>query len=157
MKKGVYVRPATHAGGPQSADPNAPPYGVRFRLKSDFDESNYSGSEKVILKALKTFGMLLADGGEVPLTFADDPVVQVHDPGLKPALVQQFKVKPSAQDLEAPYIERNIQQIGTTSSRFTSIHKCLAARGLYPMNGHKNKVEKGVMGTNPITRMGIAR
>jgi uncharacterized membrane protein (UPF0182 family) len=30
--------------------------------------------------------------------------------GAYPALVQQFKVKPSAQDLEAPYIERNIQQ-----------------------------------------------
>jgi hypothetical protein len=72
MKKAVYVRPATHAGGPQSTDPNAPPYGVRFRLKADFDESNYSGSEKVILKALKTYGMLLSDGGEVPLTFADD-------------------------------------------------------------------------------------
>jgi hypothetical protein len=72
MKKGVYVRPATHAGGPESADPNAPPYGVRFRLKADFDESNYSASEKVILKALKTHGMLLSDGGEVPLTFADD-------------------------------------------------------------------------------------
>ena len=72
MKKGVYVRPATHAGGPDSTDPNAPPYGVRFRLKADFDESSYSASERVILKALKTYGMLLSDGGEVPLTFADD-------------------------------------------------------------------------------------
>jgi hypothetical protein len=72
MKEGVYVRPATHAGGPQSTDPNAPPYGVRFRLRADFDESNYSPSEKVILKALKTYGMLLSDGGQIPLTFADD-------------------------------------------------------------------------------------
>ncbi|OBK54810.1 hypothetical protein [Mycobacterium kubicae] len=72
MKEGVYVRPATHAGGPQSTDPNAPPYGVRFRLKADFDESKFSASEKVIIKALKTYGMLLADGGEIPLTFADD-------------------------------------------------------------------------------------
>jgi hypothetical protein len=30
--------------------------------------------------------------------------------GAYPALVQQFKVKPSAQDLEAPYIQRNIDQ-----------------------------------------------
>jgi hypothetical protein len=72
MKEGVYVRPSTHAGGPASSDPNAPPYGVRFRLKKDFDESSYSASEKVILKALKTYGMLLSDGGEIPLTFADD-------------------------------------------------------------------------------------
>jgi serine/threonine-protein kinase len=72
MKADVYVHPATHAGGPESADPDAPPYGVRFRLKPDFDESGYSDSEKVILKALKTHGMLLADGGEIALTFADD-------------------------------------------------------------------------------------
>ena len=72
MKESVYVRPATHAGGPESTDPNAPPYGVRFRLRADFDESGYNESEKVILTALKTHGMLLSDGGEIPLTFADD-------------------------------------------------------------------------------------
>ncbi|MFO0616259.1 MAG: hypothetical protein U0414_26935 [Polyangiaceae bacterium] len=72
MKAGVYVHPATHAGGPSSSDANAPPYGVRFRLKSTFDESPYNAGEKVILKALKTFGMVLSDGGHVALTFADD-------------------------------------------------------------------------------------
>jgi hypothetical protein len=72
MKDDVYVRPATHAGGPKSTDPNATPYGVRFRLRADFDESSYNQAQKVILKALKTHGMLLADGGQVPLTFADD-------------------------------------------------------------------------------------
>jgi|EndMetStandDraft_7_1072992.scaffolds.fasta_scaffold00213_11 hypothetical protein len=72
MKADVYVHPATHAGGPENLAPDAPPYGVRFRLKPDFDESGYSDSEKVILKALKTHGMLLSDGGEIALTFADD-------------------------------------------------------------------------------------
>ncbi|MDT5011956.1 MAG: hypothetical protein QOH57_3573 [Mycobacterium sp.] len=72
MKDGVYVRPATHAGGPKSTDPNAVPYGARFRLRADFDESSYNQAQRVILKALKTHGMLLADGGQVPLTFADD-------------------------------------------------------------------------------------
>ncbi len=72
MKAEVYVHPATHAGGPESTEADAPPYGVRLRLKPDFDESSYSDSEKVILKALKTHGMLLADGGDIALTFADD-------------------------------------------------------------------------------------
>jgi serine/threonine-protein kinase len=72
IRAGVYVHPASHAGGPESADPDAPPFGVRFRLKADFDESGYTDSQKVVLKALKTHGMLLADGGTVPLTFADD-------------------------------------------------------------------------------------
>lgn len=72
MKEAVYVAPATHAGGPESTDENAPPYGVRFRLRADFDESGYTDGEKVILQALKTHGMLLSDGGEIALTFADD-------------------------------------------------------------------------------------
>jgi serine/threonine-protein kinase len=72
IRAGVYVHPASHAGGPESTDPNAPPFGVRFRLKADFDESGYTDSQKVVIKALKTHGMLLADGGQVPLTFADD-------------------------------------------------------------------------------------
>ena len=72
MRAGAYVHPASHAGSPESLDPNAPPYGVRFRLKADFDETGYTESQKVVLEALKTHGMLLADGGQVPLTFADD-------------------------------------------------------------------------------------
>jgi len=72
MKKGVYVHPASHAGGPSSTNANAPPYGVRFRLKSTFDESSYDAGEKVILEAMKTYGMLLSDGGNIALTFADD-------------------------------------------------------------------------------------
>lgn len=72
MKKEVYVRPATHAGGPDSDNPNAPPYGVRFRLKPDFDDSSFSEGGKTVIAALKKYGMLLSDGGQIPLTFADD-------------------------------------------------------------------------------------
>jgi hypothetical protein len=72
MKKAVYVHPATHAGGPSSADANAPPYGIRLRLKSSFDESAFDAGEKVLLAAMKTYGMLLSDGGNIALTFADD-------------------------------------------------------------------------------------
>jgi serine/threonine-protein kinase len=72
MKAGVFVHPAGHAGGPSSDNPNAPPYGVRFRLKAAFDESAFNPSERVVLTALKTHGMLLSDGGNIPLTFADD-------------------------------------------------------------------------------------
>jgi hypothetical protein len=72
MKKGVYVRPATHAGGPSSVSADAPPYGVRFRLKADFDETPYSPNARIVLKALKKHGMVLSDGGNIALTFADD-------------------------------------------------------------------------------------
>jgi serine/threonine-protein kinase len=72
MRKSVYVHPASHAGAPSSTNANAPPYGVRFRLKAAFDETSYSAGAKVILHAMKTYGMLLSDGGNIALTFADD-------------------------------------------------------------------------------------
>lgn len=72
IKAGVYVHPAGHAGGPKSDNSDAPPYGARFRLKSSFDETPFNASERVVLRALKTYGMLLSDGGEIALTFADD-------------------------------------------------------------------------------------
>ena len=72
MKAGVYVHPAGHAGGPSSGNVDAPPYGVRFRLKASFDETPYNAAQRVILRAMKTYGMLLSDGGNIALTFADD-------------------------------------------------------------------------------------
>jgi serine/threonine-protein kinase len=72
MKMKAYVRPATHAGAPSSDNPNAPPYGVRFRLKASFDETPYNAAERVVLRALKKYGMILSDGGQVPLTFGSD-------------------------------------------------------------------------------------
>ena len=72
MAKGVYVHPASHAGGPSSTNADAPPYGVRFRLQAAFDETPFNAGEKTILEALKTYGMLLSDGGNIALTFADD-------------------------------------------------------------------------------------
>jgi len=72
MKRQVYVRPATHAGAPSSTNADAPPYGVRFRLRANFDETPYNTNARVILRALKTYGMILSDGGNIALTFADD-------------------------------------------------------------------------------------
>jgi hypothetical protein len=72
MKTGVYVHPGTHAGGPESTNADAPPYGVRFRLKASFDETPFNAGEKAVLHAMKTYGMLLSDGGTIALTFADD-------------------------------------------------------------------------------------
>jgi hypothetical protein len=37
--------------------------GQRFRLKSTFDVSKYSAQTRVILAALKKYGMILADNG----------------------------------------------------------------------------------------------
>jgi hypothetical protein len=37
--------------------------GARFRLKASFDVSGFSGDARVILEALRTYGMIVADNG----------------------------------------------------------------------------------------------
>ncbi|MFT3766000.1 MAG: hypothetical protein QM820_10850 [Minicystis sp.] len=73
IRKGVYVWPATHASNALKGGDNAPPYGVRLRLRQDFPlESLPSDGARVIARALQRYGMILSDGGRVPLTAAND-------------------------------------------------------------------------------------
>lgn len=58
----AYLAPARHWA---SSDPSAlrPPMGMRVRLKAGYDISGFPASAQVILRALKTYGMLVADNG----------------------------------------------------------------------------------------------
>lgn len=67
----VYVRPATHAGGPDGLI-GAIPYGSRLRLKSNFDMTGYSNAARVILRTMQKYGIVLADGGNIALTAQAD-------------------------------------------------------------------------------------
>jgi hypothetical protein len=58
----AYVWPARHYASQLTGD-QYPPMGQRFRLKADFDISGFSPEVQVILQALKTYGMILADNG----------------------------------------------------------------------------------------------
>lgn len=58
----AYVYPARHCAS-SLTDTNLPPMGMRVRLKQSFDISSYPASARVILQALKTYGMILADNG----------------------------------------------------------------------------------------------
>jgi len=73
IRDNVYVHPGTHSRFPTSGGPDAPPYGVRFRLRSDFPmDSLPSDGARVIAKALQEYGMFLADGGTIALTGESD-------------------------------------------------------------------------------------
>jgi RNA polymerase sigma factor (sigma-70 family) len=56
------IAPARHyaKGNP---DPSLPPMGMRVRLRADFDISGFPPDAQVILTALKTYGMFLAESG----------------------------------------------------------------------------------------------
>jgi hypothetical protein len=57
-----YIWPARHYAS-SITDPDVPPMGQRFRLKASFDISGYSTQTQIILTALKTYGLILADNG----------------------------------------------------------------------------------------------
>ncbi len=58
----TYVWPARHEAG-STTNPDVPPLGQRFRLKAEVDIAGFSPTNQIILKALKTYGMFLADNG----------------------------------------------------------------------------------------------
>lgn len=57
-----YVWPARHFASSLTAS-QYPPMGQRFRLKASFDISGYSAEIQVILQAMKTYGLIVADNG----------------------------------------------------------------------------------------------
>jgi hypothetical protein len=58
----AYIWPARHYASTLTGT-NYPPMGQRFRLKASFDISPFSPEVQVILRALKKYGMILADNG----------------------------------------------------------------------------------------------
>ncbi len=56
-----YIWPARHL----TSDPQdgIPPFGARFRLSADYDISGFPNEMQVILQAMKTYGIILADNG----------------------------------------------------------------------------------------------
>ena len=80
VERDVYARPATHnplfsAGwGSAEAGPGQPMlYGSRFRLRKSFEiKPEWPGAIKVILQALKDYGMLHIDGGPRMIILSND-------------------------------------------------------------------------------------
>lgn len=58
----AYVWPARHEASSLTGS-QYPPMGLRLRLKASFDLSGFSPPVQVILRALKKYGMILADNG----------------------------------------------------------------------------------------------
>lgn len=58
----AYIYPARHWAS-SNTNPNAPPMGLRLRLKAGYDLGAVTGQSRVILEALKRYGMIVADNG----------------------------------------------------------------------------------------------
>jgi hypothetical protein len=57
----AHIYPARHDAGDSGA--SLPPMGLRVRLKASVDISHFGKQARVVLQALKTYGMILADNG----------------------------------------------------------------------------------------------
>jgi hypothetical protein len=58
----AYLWPARHYAS-NLTDPGYPPMGLRLRLRADYDISGFAPEAQIILRAFKTYGIILADNG----------------------------------------------------------------------------------------------
>ena len=72
MRADLYVHPATHSTGSTSGPAQAPPYGARLRLKASKNTTGLTAGAQVVANALKKYGMILSDGGNLTFTATAD-------------------------------------------------------------------------------------
>jgi hypothetical protein len=83
-----YVWPARHEAGVD--DPDAPPMGARFRLDDGYDISGFGARAQVVLRAMQTYGLIVADNG------SDWYVTGARDRRWTNALLDQLKQVPAS-------------------------------------------------------------
>jgi hypothetical protein len=69
----AYVYPARHFASDET-DPSLPPMGLRFRLKASYPIAGFPRQARIVLTALRRYGMIVADNGSSwYVTGAPDP------------------------------------------------------------------------------------
>jgi hypothetical protein len=99
----AYVPPARHWASSQTSA-NLPPMGMRVRLKASVDISGFPPEVRVILTAMKTYGMLLADNGS-PFYVSGAPDPRWNDESL--ATLRQLR----GSDFEVVRMQGVVEQI----------------------------------------------
>ena len=84
-----YIHPATHYAS-SSTDPDLPPMGLRLRLNANYDLAPYHGQALVILRALKRYGLIVADNG------SSWYITGAPNPGWNEADLDQLKQVPGS-------------------------------------------------------------
>jgi len=83
-----HLWPARHDAG-STRSKKYPPMGARFRLRPGFDVSGYGRDTKVVLRAMKRYGLVLADNGS-PWYFQGESVR-----GWPTRLIEELKTIPA--------------------------------------------------------------
>jgi len=83
----AYLWPARHRAG--THDRRCPPMGARFRLRAGFDASGFDADTRVVIRAMKRYGMIVADNG------SDWYFQGTVDAGWPASLIEQLKRVPA--------------------------------------------------------------
>ena len=79
----AYLHPATHSTGATGGSLEAPPYGARLRLRTDFPLGSLPNEgARVVARAMQRYGMILADAGQIALTAESDRFTNANWDGL---------------------------------------------------------------------------
>ena len=86
IRADAYVRPGTHSTSATSGPAEAPPYAGRLRLRADVDISGLNPAAQVVARALRDYGMIMSDGGNITFTAESDDFTTAKwdDVGLGP-------------------------------------------------------------------------
>ena len=91
----AYVPPATHAAG--SSETDLPPMGLRLRLRADYPVDGAAPPVQVVLRAMQTYGLILADNGSDWYISGDsddrwDPMMDALVSGLRAVHGSDFEI-----------------------------------------------------------------
>ncbi len=109
-----YLWPARHQAG-SANDPNLPPMGARFRLKSSFSLSGFGPAAQVVLRAMQHYGLIVADNGSD--WFFQGTTDAGWNAGPYPAMITQLKTVPAGA-FEA--VDESSLMVDPNSGRVTS-------------------------------------
>jgi cell division septation protein DedD len=111
-----YLWPARHQAG-AAHNANLPPMGARFRLKQTFSLSGFRSDTRVILTAMKRYGMIVADNG------SDWFFTGTAENGWSNDMLDELKTIPAgafeAVDESSLMVDRNSGRVRTTSAAAT--------------------------------------
>lgn len=102
-----YIWPARHQAGSVN-NRNYPPMGARFRLKGSYDIGSYGQRAKTVLRAMKNYGLVLADNGS-PWYFQGDA-----SRGWPSAVVSDLKRVPARAFVA---VDASVLQVAPNSAR----------------------------------------
>ncbi len=148
---------STSNGCPTSVCSSAPIIGARLRLKSSFDISTFSSIAQIFLRAMKTFGMILADiGTSNAITTASDLTT---DPAAMAALREIYNAGITMSD-DMEFVDESSLQAAAGSYRVCPLNiACVGGVNSYQAPSDQVTIAATTgssSATMPIALQGIA-